>query len=378
MNIEDKLTDAFGDSAFQKELQDNRIKIETDLSKFIKHLNDEKIVDLKVFENLESRVKSQVSFSEKIRRKDYVHSWNVPEIQSEIQNLIAKELPDLIGFRINCLFYDDEKIIYDDLKNYYDDDKFGENYYLNFEENKTQKNGHIIYKVSGCYNHSFNFEIQIKCSVHNIWGEVEHSRIYKNEDYDPKLLSKKNITEEVFSILKSSDRQLLEIFNEKYTKDDLIKSLFYQYTNEDVRLKKQTAFLSRHYQHFFEIFKKANDLDLIKQFVASKLSSSAFEKRKLVYIKSEKMTAAHFIKRYIEFDISVVSEIASFIYDPISETTLIEYLISDVESSLINPLEGDENSDIDDDTDVFNDDTDNDQNIQDYVFATYDDFFEKR
>lgn len=378
MNIEDKLTDAFGDSAFQKELQDNRIKIETDLSKFIKHLNDEKIVDLKVFENLESRVKSQVSFSEKIRRKDYVHSWNVPEIQSEIQNLIAKELPDLIGFRINCLFYDDEKIIYDDLKNYYDDDKFGENYYLNFEENKTQKNGHIIYKVSGCYNHSFNFEIQIKCSVHNIWGEVEHSRIYKNEDYDPKLLSKKNITEEVFSILKSSDRQLLEIFNEKYTKDDLIRSLFYQYTNEDVRLKKQTAVLSKHYQHFFEIFKKVNDLDLIKQFVASKLSNSAFEKRKLDYIKSEKMTAAHFIERYIEFDISVVSEIASFIYDPISETTLIEYLISDVESLLINPLEAEENSDIDGDSDVFNDDTDNDQNIQDYVFATYDDFFEKR
>ncbi len=34
MDIEDKLTNAFGDSAFQKELQDNRIKIETDLSKW--------------------------------------------------------------------------------------------------------------------------------------------------------------------------------------------------------------------------------------------------------------------------------------------------------------------------------------------------------
>ncbi|MBU5250387.1 hypothetical protein KQI46_00245 [Lysinibacillus capsici] len=109
--------------------------IEKDLIEFIKDVKQEKI---KIFENLESRVKSVESFCEKIKRKNYINTWEVPEDKNLIGEFIAKNLPDLIGFRINCFFYDDEELIYKKLKNYYVDGKFGKEYYLNFGENTQQ------------------------------------------------------------------------------------------------------------------------------------------------------------------------------------------------------------------------------------------------
>ena len=330
----DLLKQAYSDENFGKLVQEKRLIIETELSKFIKSVNDRNKVGLKIFENLESRVKGVESFCEKINRKNYIHEWDIPKEKLEIQNYIARNLPDLIGFRINCFFYEDEKTIYDELKEYYERKKFEEEFYLNFNENKKQANNHLIYKVTGNYE-NMNFEIQIKCSVHNIWGEVEHSRVYKSEHYDPKVNSKKIITEEVFKILKSSDQQLMTIFEENYTIDDLVKSLFYQYTYKSITESVNTKILSNHYQHFFDIFKDPQHTVNIKKFVSHKLVEKNYSKEQLAIEEPSYMTNDEFVKRYIPFEINVLYGIASLIYDNLDKVNFIDYLIKLVENSAI-------------------------------------------
>lgn len=331
MDNEKLLEEAYSDNCFQARIQETRIEIEQDLSEFIKKLNEKKKIGLRIFENLESRVKSKESFYEKIKRKDYINSWVIPKDKVKIQDYIAKNLPDLIGFRINCFFYKDEETIFNELKDYYGEKHFGSDYSINFDENRKQENGHEIYKVTGCYKET-NFEIQIKCSVHNIWGEVEHSRIYKSEHYDPKIESKKKITEEVFSILKSSDKQLMTIFEEKYTKEDLIKSLFYQYTYEKISSIENISVLSRHYQHFFDIFKDVEHMEQIKKYVSAALVEDNYSKVELKFNNPECMSSDEFLNIYIEFEVRIVFKIASLLYTWSDLNEFVNYLINRVEN----------------------------------------------
>lgn len=364
------LKDAYSDEDFEKELQSKRLIIESELSEFIKSVNNRKKVKLKIFENLESRVKSVDSFCEKIKRKNYIDTWEILEDKTQNQGYIADNLPDLIGFRINCFFYEDEKIIYDELKKYYDDGKFGDEYYLNFSENTKQANGHTIYKVSGKYE-KVNFEIQIKCSVHNIWGEVEHSRIYKSEHYDPKVKSKKIITEEVFKILKSSDQQLKTIFEEKYSKDDLIKSLFYQYSHESIVESENVTILSNHYKHFFDIFNERNHMRVINKFVSDKLIEVEYIKEKLTTEKPTVMTSSEFRSRYIPFEIEVIHKITSLLYKDLEFDDFIDYLIKIKEDS----------AKIDDEFSIPGDDFNPEkekEDIREAIFVMYDKYFELR
>ena len=118
---------------------------------------------------LQSRIKGVDSFREKIYRKDYVRSWTVYDDVEHNKTTIKKNLPDLIGFRITCFFWSDEKSIYDELcacaKN-----GFFKKFTINTNENCKQKNNKPIYKVSGLYDDSVCFELQIKSIMHNIWG----------------------------------------------------------------------------------------------------------------------------------------------------------------------------------------------------------------
>lgn len=354
------------EKSFIDNIQDIRLIIEKDLIEFIKDVKQEKI---KIFENLESRVKSVESFCEKIKRKNYINTWEVPEDKNLIGEFIAKNLPDLIGFRINCFFYDDEELIYKKLKNYYVDGKFGKEYYLNFGENTQQSNGHTIYKVSGNYN-EINFEIQIKCSVHNIWGEVEHSRIYKSEHYDPKINSKKSITEEVFKILKSSDQQLKTIFEEDYSSEELIKSLFYKFTQEDVVNSENIKILSNHYQYFFNVFNSESHLENIKTFVSDKLVNKRYSPVKLEIGKSEIMTSTEFLNRYIPFEIEIMHKIVCIIYEEMNMDDFIEYLIKIIEEQATSQDEFDLEED-------FFDSESEKEDLKNSIFAVYDNYFKK-
>lgn len=369
MRSEKELVETYSSIGFIEKIQKKRIIIEDDLNKFISTLSKENSV--KVFENLGSRVKSTESFREKLKRKDYINTWKIPKGKNKIAPYIEKNLPDLIGFRINCFFYEDEKLIYEQLKKYYDEGKLGIKYSLDFQENILQANGHRIYKVSGKHENT-SFEIQIKCSVHNIWGEVEHSRIYKGEHYDYKLEYKKNITEEVFKILKSSDQQLKTIFEEKHSKDDLIKSLFYQYTYEIIKESEKLKILSKHYHCFFSIFNTKDHLDNMKKFVSHKLIDSPFVPIALEISKPRVMTSMDFKNRYIPFEIEIIHKITSLIYEEVDSDSFVDYLINMVEVS----AKSDNEFEVSDD--IFGTEVENDEEIKNNIFSAYDSYFKVR
>ncbi len=271
------LLEAFNDSDFADELKQVRISIEEDLKMFVTHLKKRLSEEHKIYENIESRIKSKDSFKEKLYRKDYIKTWNVTKDIKENQQMISKCLPDLLGFRINCFFWQDEEIIYNILKEYYDQKNFT-NFTLNFSENKIQKNGHTIYKLSGIFKEKYCFELQIKAIMHNIWGEVEHKTIYKNKNYDADISNKIAITEEVFNILQASDKQLVTLFKKKNSEKHLIYALFYEKTKEIVAQKCGTDILAAHYNGYFQIFSDSDNIQYIKKYVAFSLLETDFSK----------------------------------------------------------------------------------------------------
>lgn len=271
MDANEKLLEAFEDQEYQENLKDIRLKIEDEINIFLNYLQKELKAEQKIFGNIESRIKSLNSFTEKLSRKEYSNKWNISTDKQKNQKTISTKLTDLIGFRINCFFMEDEKQIYDLLKNYYEEKKFVNLIELDFTENTKQKNGLEIYKVSGKYKEVYSFEIQIKSLFHNVWGEVEHKTIYKGRHFDTNLKSKKIITEQIFNILSASDKQLLEVFKSNQNERSLIQTLFYQKTQEKISAELNTNILSEIYQKYFEIFKNPKSFKLIEDYVGHSL-----------------------------------------------------------------------------------------------------------
>lgn len=171
------------------------------------------------FLNVNYRIKSAESLREKILRYNFYIKYKTPE------NLI-NNLSDLIGFRIECRFIEDEIKIYNDIVKLFkikEEDGFyssplNSNILLQLDEKQPQiqKNGFEIYKIDGKYckdDITINFELQIKSLVNVFWGEIDHRVLYKNFNY--------MLTEDFFRDIMSSikdnlsmiDRQLMLVFD---------------------------------------------------------------------------------------------------------------------------------------------------------------------
>lgn len=171
------------------------------------------------FLNVSYRIKSAESLREKILRYNFYIKYKTPE------NLI-NNLSDLIGFRIECRFIEDENKIYKDIvslfkikeKDGFYSSPLNSNIMLQLDEKQPQiqKNGFEIYKIDGKYckdDVNINFELQIKSLVNVFWGEIDHRVLYKNFNY--------MLTEDFFRDIMSSikdnlsmiDRQLMLVFD---------------------------------------------------------------------------------------------------------------------------------------------------------------------
>lgn len=312
-----RLIDAFASDDFQKKIHQYRSSIELELMKFLEWLQGELKPSQKIFHSPESRIKSKTSFDEKISRKDYIHKWDLSGDMGSIQEEILKGLPDLIGFRITCYFMDDEEDIYRSLEKYYEQVGF-QNIQLNFEEGTQQQNGHKIYKVSGLYEGKVSFELQIKAMVHNVWGEVEHKTIYKGRQYAVDSNRQRTVTEEIFSILKASDRQLLALFTHEYTEEDLVFGLFAEQTRQRITDTANTDYLAVHYKSFFEIFSTACRAAILS-FVSNALADRPYEKVRITIAnpdsKTESLAASiknEFVEYYLQVQYGIAQELYSF------------------------------------------------------------------
>lgn len=139
--------------------------------------------------NFTYRIKSGQSIREKLIRNNYV-------VKSGGAEKLIADIQDILGFRIECKFMEEEKEAYALLQKWFTGTEDGAYYFLpsmpkirlklSEPQPQKQKNGFEIYKLDGLYmlgRESVRFELQIKALVNVFWGEVEHRVVYKNNDY---------------------------------------------------------------------------------------------------------------------------------------------------------------------------------------------------
>lgn len=318
MDKEKILIKVFKTMLTSTELDETRIKIEHELYKIIDMLKKDLRAEQKIFSIIESRAKTLESFSEKIVRKRYIEKWNIDDYDKEIvKKKICKNLPDLIGFRINCFFIKDEVVIYDLIKKYYQNKCLCTDLSLNFDENTKQSNGHTINKFTGIYQKNYCFEVQIKSIVHNVWGEVEHKTVYKNQKYDEDLIPRKELIEGVFSVLEASDNQLVTLFSQEISEKKLIYALFFEKT---YKLSDNTQpLLPKHYKIFFTVFSDlfSSGENQISIYLGQTLLNAPFFKSDLPYYEDSEIKSK--IKNKIssefnDYDLKVLHKILAILF----------------------------------------------------------------
>lgn len=220
------------------------------------------------FINVSYRIKSKQSLREKILRHNFYIKYQTPE------NLL-NNLSDLIGFRIECRFIEDEAKIYRDIIKLFETECEG-GYYSNplnsnimlklgGKQPQKQKNGFEIYKIDGKHCKDgvcINFELQIKSLVNVFWGEIDHRVLYKNFNYMITEDFLRDIMSSIKDNLSMIDRQLMLVFDHlngmdtsnSISKKLQIKSLLSKIIHDTYILK------IRHEIGFVIDFKKSTDV----------------------------------------------------------------------------------------------------------------------
>ena len=165
-----------------------------------------------------SRIKSRDSLREKILRNS-LYKDVAPE-------RIVFEMHDIIGVRIECRFFKDEKFLYDKIREIFSVDA-GDGFFspvgkkaiklkLDTPQPEKQKNGFNIYRIDGAVAYAgenYNFELQIKSLVNTFWSEIEHKLIYKNIRFSPADTLMKDMLNSIHESLTGIDHQLNLIFD---------------------------------------------------------------------------------------------------------------------------------------------------------------------
>lgn len=279
--------------------------------------------------DIQSRIKGVDTFREKIHRKNYIFDWDVYDEKEANQDIICQNLPDLIGVRINCYFAHYEPHIYTELKSALENGKI-ENVDKIIDEKTKQKNGHVIYKLSGRFQTKYHFEVQIKAIVHNVWGEVEHKTVYKNPSYDGYIHKKKELSEALHEVLFASDNQLLSIFQMNESEDTLVQALFYLYTKNEMEAACRTRILANHYDNYFNSF---DNINIIKEFVSKRMAGQSFDRIQIA-TKEASQIVTHIIdfakSLFPRFYINCLYQIDSILHIHESYDSFLVYFIESV------------------------------------------------
>jgi len=320
MAIKQQLVDAFSES-FRDSLKDPASEIEKQLEGLLKYLKNE-CPKCKFQDNITYRVKSQKSFAEKLDRKGYLDKWNinVKSTNDEIQSFVKKNLKDIIGCRIVCYFWNEEEQITKSIKKWYDElaDKSQITSFV--PSDKKQKNvDNIIHKFDGVYTNCCCFELQVKCFMHNLWGEVDHDILYKSEDYTTDFPLKKMVIENLFQTLKASDEQLRMIYESKPDEKTAVMALFYELTHENIAKENRDSLplLRAPYSAFFYLFfKEERRYENLKSFVGKALLKQEYTKTKLSSrITKEKQEVANLLKAdFGNYQLQLIYEVFNQIY----------------------------------------------------------------
>ena len=301
---------------------------------------------------IQNRIKSKDSFLEKLVRSNYINTWEYCDNVDENTKTLCSKLPDFIGFRLNTLFHSDEiefaKILIKFLSE-------KENINIPPDQqnpNKEQANGHSIKKFQGhisLKDFQIGFEFQIKSSIHNLWGEVEHKSIYKPSTFDFRIEEKKKSVENIWNTLSSSDKQLSLLNKEKYSKSALLQQLFSLYVSELIEITS----INSHYLFtlFFNIFIGKNEINLLEKILSDIfLNKKISQKIKYEITVPDKTTITTQLEKIFELilyekELEQLNNLLRFCFEIPEQMSISNILISKIISEYI-PME-DEEEDID-------------------------------
>ncbi|OFN99041.1 hypothetical protein [Streptococcus sp. HMSC070B10] len=317
----------------------------------------------------QNRIKSNVSFVEKLVRNDYLNKWDYITGEDEInKKTLSRNLPDFIGYRINTLFFNKEEQLAENLIEFLNQKSNIEIPADQLSPHNQQANGHPIMKFQGLIQSSdnpelkFGFEIQIKSSIHNLWGEVEHGSIYKPNNFDFRIEQKKKNVEEIWNTLTSCDRQLYLLKKEIYKKDDLLKQLLTIYFKQANLVED----LNSHYFYsiFFNVFIRKNII-VMEELLIQLMSNQTIEiKSNYTYTNLQTSNVYEDLNEILSVilhkdEIESIKKIFDFCFNNITDTNFLDLLIfSIIENSGLNLEEEteDEGFDVDDEEEENNTD----------------------
>lgn len=325
----------------------------------------------KMITGKQNRIKSDVSFVDKLIRNNYISNWKYDEGNDDAnKKTLSSSLPDFIGYRINTLFFNEEEKFANELISFLKEKEYIEIPDDQLNPNNQQANGHLIMKFQGFVKSAedpelkFGFEIQIKSSVHNLWGEVEHGSIYKPNNFDFRIDEKKKNVEEIWNTLTSCDRQLYLLSKETYKKDKLLKQLLTIYLQESNLVEP----LNSHYLYsiFFNIFIRKN-INVMEELLIQLMSNQKIERKSnfnlinlkdsIVYddLKEMLSTILH------PDELESIKKIFEHCFESIEHESFLDVIIF----SIIENYISDSESEVEDEgLDIYNDDED--EEVQKY------------
>ena len=143
-------------------------------------------------EYIKSRIKSEESMKEKLKRK-----W----LEVKLENALTK-IYDAAGIRIICTFADDVYDIVKMIKKYDDLEIVKEKDYIKNPKENGYRSYHLVVKVPlniAGEIHKVYLEIQIRTIAMDFWSSLEHQMKYKKNIKDQQMIVKelKNCAEQI-------------------------------------------------------------------------------------------------------------------------------------------------------------------------------------
>ena len=132
-------------------------------------------------EYIKSRIKSEESMKEKLKRKG---------LEVNLENALTK-IYDAAGIRIICTFADDVYDIVEMIKKYDDIEIVKEKDYIKNPKENGYRSYHLVIKVPlniAGEIHKVYLEIQIRTIAMDFWSSLEHQMKYKKNIQDQQMI----------------------------------------------------------------------------------------------------------------------------------------------------------------------------------------------
>lgn len=321
---------------FIKELNIYKTELESILQIFL----DKESKVYKMKDSISSRIKARDRLVEKINRKNYLEDWNCRYRDGDdIGDIVRKEIPDVIGFRLNCYFIKDEKPIMCDLQEFLSkQNKIRCNDDSKEIRDEDGSNEEVIFHKLSCEyqfnDKSISFEIQVKALMNDVWGEVDHEKKYKKTTYDSRQELMESLIKAQLKITKGLDSQLSKLFEDNISEEDIKKELFYFKTKDNIEDSYKPN-IGVYYESFFNVLENVQHYeDIIDKYLGAKLIGEQFLKKK-IHKNNESQEISDSLKK--DFDNSkwdFVCKMMSLLFEFDNENQLLNFIINSIMEKL--------------------------------------------